>query len=166
MTAVTPQRRMHDVSQLRLIQTPKKNENARVNAILTQLDIEGKYFRASTQYSYSNIVEHRCDSMMSAAEEMSISLKNQVHIEIMKLPRSVRAMKMKDFLKTYHENPEIVATDDDKLQNIPLEVVVEGKTISLNDPSSISQLSQKGKEQALLLFRNFQKTLESQMNHK
>lgn len=103
---------------------------------------------------------------MSAADEMSISLKNQVHIEIMKLPRSVRAMKMKDFLKTYHENPDIIATDENKLLSIPMEIVVEGRTISLADPSSISKLSQKGKQQALLLFQNFQKTLESQMNHK
>lgn len=51
MAAVTPQRRMQDVSHQRLVFTPKKNENARVNAILTQLDIEGKYYRSRTQYS-------------------------------------------------------------------------------------------------------------------
>ena len=73
----------------------QKVQDARVAAVLEEFDVEG-YFQKNSEFSNEALVESRCASALAKANSMSLALQNSFVIELMKIPRSIRKMKVRD----------------------------------------------------------------------
>jgi len=72
---------------------------------------------------FDHEVETKCKQMRSQAEHLSLSIHNALQVEMMKLPKRIRAMKMKDLLQQHHNDlppPLSTSKKDNQPFKIPL----------------------------------------------
>jgi hypothetical protein len=73
----------------------------RVTALLDEFDIE---------------VEDKCNFLKQQAAELATSVRNQLAIELVKIPKRIREMPMKTFMEEYGGDLNIVIEDDMRKQ--------------------------------------------------
>ncbi|KAL6064854.1 EF-hand domain-containing protein [Balamuthia mandrillaris] len=85
---------------------PQSAHAAHLEAILDEFDLE---------------VETRSAALMSEARDLCSSLKNQLHVELMKLPKRIREMPMKEFIDKHGGDiNELHKNETIRIQSTPL----------------------------------------------